>query len=261
MMMTVRPIRALVVSGAATGAAWWLGRTATDLAAAMTLDALVTAAVLAGGCVAAAVLALTTAAALAQGVTGRRPRAADSLPLPLKRFLVGTVAAAVAAGAAIPASADEAYPGWAPTVPTASPTATAGPVPEPTTAPPHAPSPTPGPASPSPAPSPPSPPSGPSEPPTIELHGESWAPALPDSGGSGAGAEGEEAAQGGAIHVVARGESLWTITRAALAAGASDAEIADAWPLVYEANRNVIGADPGLIHPGQQLTIPREVAA
>lgn len=59
---------------------------------------------------------------------------------------------------------------------------------------------------------------------------------------------------------VQSGDSLWSITSDHLAADATDAEIAEAWPLVYEANRAVIGDDPGLIHPGQVLTIPVEVA-
>lgn len=52
------------------------------------------------------------------------------------------------------------------------------------------------------------------------------------------------------------GDSLWRITAAHLPADASDAEIAAAWPRWYEANRAVIGADPGLIYPGQVLQTP-----
>src|SRR6188768_94910 len=127
-MTTVHPIRAVLLIGASGSAAWWLATMTRGLIAAEpTLESLVTAAVLAGGALAAAVVSLTSGLALAQSITGRTPRAADSLPLPLRRFLVGTVAAAVAAGAAIPASADEAYPGWAPTVPTASATPLAAP--------------------------------------------------------------------------------------------------------------------------------------
>jgi nucleoid-associated protein YgaU len=53
--------------------------------------------------------------------------------------------------------------------------------------------------------------------------------------------------------VVRRGDSLWTIAGRALGPGASDAEIALAWPSWYAANRDVIGPDPALLRPGQLL--------
>lgn len=59
-----------------------------------------------------------------------------------------------------------------------------------------------------------------------------------------------------ATHVVAPGDSLWAITADLLGEGASDADIAQWWPQLYEANRDVIGANPSLIHPGQELAIP-----
>ena len=34
-------------------------------------------------------------------------------------------------------------------------------------------------------------------------------------------------------------------------------EIARAWPVIYQANLDTIGDDPGLILPGQHLTIPQ----
>ncbi len=52
------------------------------------------------------------------------------------------------------------------------------------------------------------------------------------------------------------GDSLWRIAAAHLPAGSSDADVASAWPLWYAANRDVVGPDPGLIHPGQLLTAP-----
>lgn len=58
--------------------------------------------------------------------------------------------------------------------------------------------------------------------------------------------------------VVRPGDCLWGIAAAHLPAGASDAEIAAAWPRLYAANRDVIGPDPDLIHPGQVLLIPLE---
>lgn len=55
---------------------------------------------------------------------------------------------------------------------------------------------------------------------------------------------------------VLAGDSLWRIAAAHLPAGSSDADVASAWPLWYAANRDVVGSDPGLIHPGQVLTAP-----
>lgn len=58
--------------------------------------------------------------------------------------------------------------------------------------------------------------------------------------------------------VVAAGDSLWAIAAHHLAPDATDAEIAASWPQWYRANSDVIGTDPGLIVPGQQLTAPVE---
>ncbi|KQY24625.1 hypothetical protein ASD16_03660 [Cellulomonas sp. Root485] len=56
--------------------------------------------------------------------------------------------------------------------------------------------------------------------------------------------------------VVAAGDSLWSIAARHLPPDATDAEVAAAWPRWYEANSAVIGADPGLIQPGQVLMVP-----
>lgn len=56
--------------------------------------------------------------------------------------------------------------------------------------------------------------------------------------------------------VVLRGDSLWSIAAAALGPHANDQEIARAWPLWYQANQTVIGADPSIILPGQVLMAP-----
>jgi hypothetical protein len=56
--------------------------------------------------------------------------------------------------------------------------------------------------------------------------------------------------------VVRAGDSLWTLAARRLGPGASDAEIAAAWPRLYAANRAAIGTDPDLIHPGQRLLPP-----
>jgi LysM domain len=60
--------------------------------------------------------------------------------------------------------------------------------------------------------------------------------------------------------VVHRGDSLWDIAARHLGPGATDAEVALAWPAWHEANRAVIGDDPDLILPGQLLRVPGEVA-
>ena len=53
------------------------------------------------------------------------------------------------------------------------------------------------------------------------------------------------------------GDSLWTIVARHLGPGATDLDIAAAWPSWYEANAGTIGADPDLIRPGQLLVPPR----
>ncbi|MDM7989823.1 LysM peptidoglycan-binding domain-containing protein [Arthrobacter sp. zg-Y877] len=56
--------------------------------------------------------------------------------------------------------------------------------------------------------------------------------------------------------VVAAGDTLWSLAAAQLGPYATDAETAALWPRWYELNRDVIGPDPGLIHPGQVLAMP-----
>lgn len=56
--------------------------------------------------------------------------------------------------------------------------------------------------------------------------------------------------------VVRLGDSLWDIAADHLGADATDWEIAASWPQWYAANRDRIGEDPGLIHPGTVLDIP-----
>ncbi len=58
--------------------------------------------------------------------------------------------------------------------------------------------------------------------------------------------------------VVHRGDSLWAIAARHLGGGASDAEIARAWPAWFDANRRVIGDDPDVLRPGQVLRPPEE---
>ncbi|GAA2169363.1 hypothetical protein [Pedococcus bigeumensis] len=56
--------------------------------------------------------------------------------------------------------------------------------------------------------------------------------------------------------VVHRGDSLWGIVRRELGPGATDTEVAAAWPHWYAANRDVIGPDPDVLLPGQVLRAP-----
>ena len=61
-------------------------------------------------------------------------------------------------------------------------------------------------------------------------------------------------------YIVKAGDCLWRIARETLSARGdtepSSIEIARFWPVIYEANRSLIGDDPNLIHPGQPLQIP-----
>lgn len=52
------------------------------------------------------------------------------------------------------------------------------------------------------------------------------------------------------------GDTLWSIARRGLQADATDRAIAAEVTALYAANRQIIGADPDLIFPGQQLTAP-----
>ena len=58
------------------------------------------------------------------------------------------------------------------------------------------------------------------------------------------------------VVTVRRGDSLWSLVARHLGPRASDRQIAMAWPEWYAANVDVIGPDPDLIRPGQQLRIP-----
>jgi nucleoid-associated protein YgaU len=56
--------------------------------------------------------------------------------------------------------------------------------------------------------------------------------------------------------VVRAGDSLWAIAAAHLPDDATVVTVAQAWPAWWEANRDAVGPDPGLIHPGLHLTPP-----
>lgn len=57
-------------------------------------------------------------------------------------------------------------------------------------------------------------------------------------------------------YTVKRGDCLWNIAKAHLPAGASEATIDAEWHRWYAANRQVVGDNPDLIHPGQILHAP-----
>lgn len=65
----------------------------------------------------------------------------------------------------------------------------------------------------------------------------------------------EPAASPGEVTVRA-GDSLWSLSAALLGPFASDADIASAWPRLYQGNRNIIGEDPNVLLPGQVLRFP-----
>lgn len=54
-------------------------------------------------------------------------------------------------------------------------------------------------------------------------------------------------------HVVRAGDSLWSIARAHPAPGT---DVESRWREIWRLNRDVVGADPDLIHPGQALRLP-----
>lgn len=61
-------------------------------------------------------------------------------------------------------------------------------------------------------------------------------------------------------YLVEPGDSLWRIAQSILTAdgaNAGSAEIGAYWRAIYASNRDVIGDDPDLIHPGQELELPR----
>lgn len=67
---------------------------------------------------------------------------------------------------------------------------------------------------------------------------------------------------GSSTIVVHAGDTLWSITDDLLGpASDSPSEIAASWPLLHEANRDVIGTDPDLLEPGQELLVPTPLSS
>lgn len=56
--------------------------------------------------------------------------------------------------------------------------------------------------------------------------------------------------------IVRRGDSLWAVAADHLPSNATQTQVAQAWPAWWAANRDAIGADPDLIHPGLRLDPP-----
>ncbi|MEG9248814.1 hypothetical protein V6S67_12050 [Arthrobacter sp. Soc17.1.1.1] len=83
-----------------------------------------------------------------------------------------------------------------------------------------------------------------------------WEPAPMPTGGGLLARAGTRTTTGSAEVVVVPGDSLWSIVASSLGPLATAAEVADAWPAWYDANRTVIGEDPSLVVPGQVLTAP-----
>lgn len=202
-----------------------------------------------------AVIALAGPAPSARGAGIRRAalRALHRWGAPImRRTTAGALVAAVAAGAPAmaaqaPGASDDL--GWAPTASASAP-AEPAPAPGPDASPgaePAAPPPDPAAGAPS---------------------GETSAAEAPAGDTPAAEAPSAPAT----THQVSAGESLWSITQELLDAGAAgaptdpssggpsaQARVARAWPILYAANAESIGADPDLILPGTVLSVPEDL--
>lgn len=74
--------------------------------------------------------------------------------------------------------------------------------------------------------------------------------------GDAAEADQPDSPTGAGTITVQRGDSLWKLSAQSLGAKASEGAIAATWPTWWEHNRDVIGENPHLIRPGQQLHPP-----
>lgn len=63
------------------------------------------------------------------------------------------------------------------------------------------------------------------------------------------------------VVTVEPGDTLWSLAAERLGEDVSDAQVSAAWPHWHETNRDVIGADPDLLLPGQVLTVPSGAAS
>lgn len=85
--------------------------------------------------------------------------------------------------------------------------------------------------------------------------------ATPAQAGSGATAQSHGSPQvpDNKTVTVRRGDSLWVICADLLEPAATEREIAQAWPILYRANKQAIGDNPSLIYAGQTLDVPAEL--
>jgi len=67
-------------------------------------------------------------------------------------------------------------------------------------------------------------------------------------------AQSADASAGSSVYIVRTGDTLWDIAASRLD-HPTDAATTEAWKAIWRANRDVIGDEPGLIHPGQQLDL------
>ncbi|WP_084105855.1 LysM peptidoglycan-binding domain-containing protein [Demequina sp. NBRC 110056] len=246
---------------AALVASAWTAASDLGLPSATLSDAIVTGAA-ALGAIACAVLTGSTVLAVA-APTGSRVRAAAlrAMPHAWRRLVAAALGGAVAAGLTIPAvaapgagwldpaaestgatgsttiapaawtrAASEGDPGTSPArVPEASLDAPPGTTPDDRLPPPHD--------------------------PRLAGDGAGWLPAAAAAPTAEAATTTDPPADPSAI-TVETGDSLWSIT--ARERGGSAADVARAWPDLYALNREVVGADPDLIHAGQRLALPEE---
>lgn len=265
-----------------TAAAALAERALSATAGAPAPDALVAAGTLGAGAVAAATLAVGCAMLAVTSLTSRFGRSwarAEALarhlvPLLLRRALAVGIGAGVSLGLGTSALADEVDVSWqvtGDTEATAPPTAEPDPgpdlghprpEPEPTTV-----------ASPAPglqeaaatdpvasaARTAPADPRGTADPHITEAATPD--PTAPTEQTTGRTEQGERADQAPLSVTVRPGDSLWGITAEILGEDATPADVADAWPRLYEANRDLIGPDPDLIHPGVVLAVPTGIPA
>ena len=82
----------------------------------------------------------------------------------------------------------------------------------------------------------------------------STTPARPATASAGATTSSHAVAPAQKPYVVRTGDTLWDIAEAHLPQ-ARTSEITAAWKAIWKANEAVIGEEPGLIHPGQQLDL------
>ncbi|MHA7220774.1 LysM peptidoglycan-binding domain-containing protein [Arthrobacter sp. RHLT1-20] len=181
------------------------------------------------------VMSLAAAVAAALLERGGRTRAASAAggfaPAFMRRLALAAVGLQLL-GAPLAAAAAPAVPGAAPAPPAVSAAWTPTPVPAPTAAP--SPVPTAG----------------------VDPQWRPLPPVVEPGPLAGQQLRGGEPAERHTEVTVVAGDSLWSLSAARLGPFASDVDIALDWPLLHRANRDVIGANPHVLRPGQVLRLP-----